>query len=148
MNMSPKKQRVYLFDKEMSSNESHSGNYIDCHVADTYQAEIYVGFNPGYEVPEIDLTLNQTMIKLKTICQKFCDENSLAVSVESTSFIYKNGSESGAKIRFINYPRYPVSKSIILTRSLLLAEILKNEFSQYRVSVITTDKTYMLGNIE
>lgn len=144
--MSPKKQRVYLFDKEMSSDESLSGNYIECHITDTYQAEIYVGFNPGYEPTQSDDNLN--MNKVKNICRFFCNKHSLAVSVEATSFIYKNGSESGAKIRFINYPRYPVSKSIILTRSLLLAEILKNEFSQYRVSVITTDKTYMLGNIE
>lgn len=144
--MSPKKQRVYLFDKEMSSNESHSGNYIDCHVTDTYQAEIYVGFNPGYEECEFDENLN--MNKVKNICILFCNKHSLAVSIEATSFIYKNGGESGAKIRFINYPRYPASKSIILTRSLILAEILKNEFLQYRVSVITTDKTYMLGNIE
>ena len=146
--MGTKKKRVYLFDNGINDNESISGGYIDCHVCDTYQAEIYIGFNPGYEVSEITSEDSSNMIKLKMICQKFCDENSLAVSVEETSFIYKNGNESGAKVRFINYPRYPATKPVILTRAMILAKILKDLFSQHRVSVITTDKTYMLGNID
>lgn len=142
------KERIWLSQTVNLEYGNLGKKYIDCHVCDTYQAEIYVGFNPGYEVTEDTLGDKLSMVKLKSICQKFCDKNSLAVSVENTSFIYRSGNESGAKIRFINYPRYPAFKSNILTKALSLAHILKDEFSQYRVSVITTDKTYMLGEIE
>lgn len=142
------KKRIWLSQNVNLDYGNLGKKYIDCHVCDTYQAEIYVGFNPGYEVTENTLGDRLSMVKLESICQNFCDENSLAVSVESTSFIYKGGNESGAKIRFINYPRYPTTKSNILTKALSLAQLLKDEYSQYRVSVITTDKTYMLGEIE
>jgi hypothetical protein len=115
---------------------------VDCWVSPTFTANIYVGLKPGYDGAEYYLSNN----KAQQICQEYCNEVGLAVTFEDTKFIYTNGNESGIKVGLINYPRYPSSKDEITKKALRLASILKEEFKQFRVSVVTPDVTYMIGD--
>jgi hypothetical protein len=106
----------------------------------TFIATIHVGLkirNTG-EVQGIE--------KAMSICQKFVDGIGECVSFTPTQYIYTNGNEKGLIIEFIQYPRFPRSEEEILSRALTLAEMLMKELSQYKVTVVTPDNTYMLEN--
>lgn len=108
----------------------------------TYFANIYVGLRVGYrnEINSID--------KVNNICQDYCNKISYCVTITPTKFVYKNGEEPGAIIGLINYPRFPSEEDQILKKALDLAEILQKELKQYRVSIVTPDKTIMLEDEE
>ena len=82
------------------------------------------------------------------VCQEYCNEDGLCVTVDKTLFIYTDGFESGVKVGFINYPRFPQDEVTIKKRAIELAEKLMIKFEQYRVSVVFTDETIMLDNKE
>jgi hypothetical protein len=107
---------------------------------DTFTAIIYLGLKEGngYYVGAVE--------DVESVCQQYCDEVGLCVSVTPTKFIYTNGREHGVSVGLINYPRFPATKEEILTKALDLAKTLKLEFQQWRVSIVTPDKTYMLGD--
>ena len=117
---------------------------IDCTVSPTFKADIYVGYKQGYN-GAIPTFASQMADK---ICQDYCDSIGFAVTVEETHFIYKDGSEPGIKVGLINYPRYPSTKEDIVRHALTIAERLKNEFEQIRVSVVTSDLTYLIGDLD
>jgi hypothetical protein len=104
----------------------------------TYQAIISLGLREQYtdKYHSID--------EVKYICQKYCNEVGLCVTITPTHFIYTNGSEEGCFIGLINYPRFPSTSEEILNKVISLAEILKDKFNQLRVSVVCSDKTYMI----
>jgi hypothetical protein len=104
----------------------------------TFMATIWVGLKEHYtdEIHSID--------EVKEICQKYCDEIGLCVSVTPTTFIYTDGNEDGASIGLINYPRFPATKEEIIDKALKLAEELRYQFNQFKVSVVCPDKTYMV----
>lgn len=116
---------------------------IDAYVVDTFRSIIYVGMRPGYKS-----ATTFSLQNAQDICQAFCDEVGLGLTLKENEFIYKNGCESGVEIGLINYPRFPKTNTEITILSLELASILKEEFNQYRVSVVCTDKTYMIGELE
>lgn len=78
------------------------------------------------------------------VCQQYCNGYGLCVTVSPTRFIYTNGYEDGCCVGLINYPRFPSTNEKITDLAIGLAEILKQNFKQNRVSVVTSDKTYML----
>jgi hypothetical protein len=108
----------------------------------TFRATIHVGFrvrNTGQvHRPE----------EARAICQRFCDEVGLCVSVTATEFIYTNGSEPGCVVGLINYPRFPATPVEIEEKALRLAELLMLGLGQWRVSVVFPDRTVMLSNPE
>ena len=79
------------------------------------------------------------------ICQSYCNEVGLCVTLTPTKFIYTNGGESGFAVGLINYPRFPAEVSTIRKHALELAERLKSAYAQYRVTVVFPNKTIMLG---
>jgi hypothetical protein len=105
---------------------------------DTYQATISLGFREGYSEKVHDIE------EVKSYCQEYCDLNGFCVTVTPTTFIYKEGNEDGCFIGLINYPRFPSSPENILTTALKIANDLMIEFRQNKVSVICSDKTYMI----
>lgn len=106
--------------------------------SNTYQATISLGFREQYS------DKLHTIQEVKEICQEYCNTIGLCVTITPTHFVYKNGNEDGCLIGLINYPRFPSEKEDILTKANNLAEILKEKFNQIRVSIICSDKTYML----
>lgn len=109
----------------------------------TYFVQIWVGFRIGYTDQKYGLE------KVRRICEKFVNESdstnhSKCVTITPTEYIYVDGCEPGAVVGFINYPRFPAEPEQILKPALILAEQLRVGLEQFRVTVVTPDKTYML----
>ena len=105
---------------------------------DTFTAQIAVGFK------NIDTGVEYSPRRAKEICQDYCDEVGLCVTITETEFIYTDGSERGCLIGLINYPRFPSTPEKILEHAFALAKKLLDEYHQYKVSIICPDKTYMI----
>lgn len=117
-------------------------------IASTYNATIYCGFRPGYEEYNPQQSwINLQLTKAEAICQDYCNEVGLCVTVEPTKYFYKNGWEHGVKVGLINYPRFEPGKDVIQEHSLQIAKMLKEAFKQNRVSIVFTDVTVMIGDV-
>lgn len=104
----------------------------------TFTATIYLGLRNA------DTGHIHGMSEVRAACQKYVDSVGLCVTVTPTEFIYADGSEPGAAIGLINYPRFPAEAGHIRDRALVLAERLLRAFDQSRVSVVFPDETVML----
>ena len=98
---------------------------------ETFNADIYIAG---------DLTV------IKHVCREFTDIGG-CVSVTPTEFIYTGGSETGAKIGFINYQRFPAEPNAITTMALRLARKLIKRCHQKSASVVTTSLTYYISDV-
>ena len=106
----------------------------------THTATIFCGLRAGYDGPEFDIG------EVVSFCKEHCTEVGLCVTVTPTTFAYSNGSEQGAIIGLINYPRFPDAAEHINEKAMRLAERLRILCGQNRVSVICGDETHMLGD--
>lgn len=104
----------------------------------TYQVTISVGLREEYSDKLHDIS---TVLK---ICQEYVDSVGLCVTVTPTTFVYTNGSEPGALIGLINYPRFPELSDVINGHAYALAERLLFELNQHRVTIIMPGKTKTL----
>lgn len=78
------------------------------------------------------------------ICQAYCDEIGLCVTVTPTVYVYTNGREHGVAIGLIAYPRFPVSKDSLNQTAIILARKLLIGLKQRGVSVVFPDETIWL----
>jgi hypothetical protein len=104
----------------------------------TFTATIYIGSKEGYDGK------SHTYQEAKQILQNYCNNVPYGLTLKSIEFIYKDGSESGFEIGLINYPRFPSNPEEITKKAIEIAEIFKKEFNQYRISIVCSDKTYMI----
>ena len=104
----------------------------------TFEIKIYVGLREGYT------NIVHPIEEVEAICQKYCNEIGLCVTVTPTKFIYKDGCEKGAVIGLINYPRFPSTEKEILERAEEIAGYCLHQFKQNRISIISTTGTYMI----
>ncbi len=95
---------------------------------------------------ERDTNIVHTLEEAKAICQNFVDDVGECVSVTPTEFIYTNGNENGFVVGFIQYPRFPRKKKEIKSRAIQLAALLMLKLNQYKVTITTQHKSYMLEN--
>lgn len=107
-------------------------------VVSTFTATIYVGLK------ERDSGFVHSPDEIEAVCQKYCDELGLCVTVTPTRFIYTDGSEPGAAVGLINYPRFPSSAGEIMEHAIGLASLLRESLGQNRVSVVFPHETAML----
>jgi hypothetical protein len=107
-------------------------------IESTFEAKISLGFREGYT------NIIHSLDEVKKICQQYCNEVGLCVTITPTNFVYVNGQEEGCFIGLINYPRFPTASDYILKTALDLAQIFLEKFKQLKVSVICNDKTYMI----
>lgn len=84
----------------------------------------------------------------KMACRRFCDEMGECVTVEPTDYIYTGGQESGVRIGFINYGRFPRSRKVIFSQARALARWLLLALEQESVSIVASDKTEWLSTRE
>lgn len=105
---------------------------------DTYRVEIWVGLREGYT------DWVHTIDGLRKICDDYVNEVGDCVSIIQSEFRYVGGSELGAVVGFINYPRFPRSKKEIDKRAMLLARKLKEGLGQLRISVVTPRETIIV----
>lgn len=106
-----------------------------------YNVQIWIGLQEKYNKEKL-----HTIEEVEVICQEFVNEVKDCVSITPTKFVYVNNSENGVIIGWINYPRFPRTRKEIRKRALILAEKLMVELNQYRVTVTTPFKSYMLEN--
>ena len=107
-------------------------------VVNTFTANIYLGLREQYSdnVGSVEQVME--------LCQAFCNDVKLCVSVTPTSFVYVDGNEPGAIVGLINYPRFPLEDEEIEDIAVKLAELLAQTFKQHRVSVVFPDETIMV----
>lgn len=103
-----------------------------------FRGTIYLGLKEGYDGRQ------HSYGEALKVIQEFVDEIGLCVTVKETLFVYKDGNEQGLEIGFINYPRFPEERITIKHKALALADCLRHEFKQKRVSVVFDDETIML----
>lgn len=105
----------------------------------TFTATVYVGLK------ERDSGFVHAHAEIEDVCQGYCDERGLCVTVTPTTFIYTNGQEPGAAVGLINYPRFPADGAEIKEHAVKLAHLLKEAVGQCRVSIVFADETVMIG---
>lgn len=109
----------------------------------SYNIQIWCGLREGYS------NIIHTIEEVQAICDHFITSiNGECVSITPTHFRYLNGFEDGVVIGFIQYPRFPVHKKEKLKRVLMLAEKLRVELNQIRVSIVTQKKTYLIEEMK
>lgn len=106
-----------------------------------YNVQIWVGLQETYNNEKL-----HTINEVESICQDFVNEVKDCVTITPTNFKYVDGGENGAIIGWISYPRFPRKREEIRKRALVLAEKLMKALNQYRVTVTTPYKSYMLEN--
>ena len=117
------------------------GGTMMANKVETYWARIFVGFRPGYE-PRYDI--GKARERAEEIIRAVVNKG-LCVTITPTEFRYKDGYESGIIVGLINYPRFPSAPEEIRAKALSLAESLREELQQIRVSVMFPDETIMIG---
>jgi hypothetical protein len=122
----------------------------DVRTVSTFWANIYVGLKETYvtkfipDEPEIN-HIHHTMSEVSEVCRKYCDEKGFCVSVTPTNYIYTHGQEHGVIVGIINYPRFPSNDEILKARALELADLLRKEMGQKKVTVMMPSESIMLG---
>jgi len=114
-------------------------------VTNTYNATIYCGFKKD-GIPTGDGMYEPIAREAENILQEFCNNVGFCVTVKPTKFIYTGNNEEGIEVGIINYPRFPLSNSIIRSHAVEIATRLMHEFNQDRVSIVCSDQTIMLEN--
>ena len=82
---------------------------------------------------------------VRTTCDEHCKDGD-CVTITKTEYRYKGGYEKGVVVGYIQYPRFPRKKKEILRRALMLAETMLIKLEQYRVTVTTPYKSYMISS--
>jgi hypothetical protein len=113
----------------------------------TYEIKIYVGTQPGYE-PCSSIISNNIKRGIKTYLQEYANVIGFCTTVTDTEFIYKNGREKGVVIGIINYPRFPSTPEKLLDHAFTIAYNLLIIAKQKRISIVTSDDTYMVHHNE
>jgi len=111
-------------------------------VVDTFTATIYVG------AKEHHANIVHTYEEAKEILQEYCDVNPRCFTLKQVEYIYTDGNEIGFEIGMINYPRFPDDRHHIICIAMKVAEIFKEKFKQYKVTIVFSDETYMFEDIE
>ena len=104
----------------------------------TWEAKIYCGLRQGYGMTEFPLG------RVHDVCCNFVNEKPWCVTITRTMFTYTGGWEDGAIVGIIQYPRFPDTISNLKEKTLKLAQELKHDLVQLRVSVVFPDVTFLL----
>lgn len=103
----------------------------------TFWANIYVGLREEYDGKT---HYSEWAIE---ICQDYCTEVGLGVTVTETIFVYSGGREPGIIVGLIQYPRFPTTELDIMRKAKELGRRLMIAFNQLRISIVTTHRTVM-----
>ena len=98
--------------------------------------EIFVGLREGYEGK------THQMAEALELCQEYCNEVGLCVTVTPTTYVYKDGQEPGIVVGLIRYPRFP--ETDLWHHGRALGRILKSAFGQLRATIQDQETVEML----
>jgi hypothetical protein len=108
----------------------------------SFWANIYVGLK---EKTNTDSPKFHSIWDVKAVCQDYCNDKGFCVTVTQTEYIYTGGSECGAIVGIISYPRFPSDNGELRSRALELAELLRKKTGQFKVTVVMPSEVVMLG---
>ncbi len=83
-----------------------------------------------------DIFIAGDLAQAKQVCREFCMEEGACVTVEPVSYIYTGGEESGVRVGFINYPRFPSDVVAIEARARDLGDRLMKRLCQHSFSIV------------
>lgn len=72
---------------------------------------------------------------IRKVCREFCWDEGMCVTVTATEFFYTGGSETGAVIGLINYPRFPKELDEIMGTARKLADYLRTKCCQWSYTI-------------
>lgn len=75
------------------------------------------------------------------VCREWCMEVGACVTVDPVDYIYTGGEESGVRVGFINYPRFPSDADALMSRAGALAERLMHRLCQHSYSIVGPENT-------
>jgi len=104
----------------------------------TYKVEIFMGSRSGYTEKIFSYE------KVHDICQNYCNDVKLGLTLTKTEYIYVSGNEPGYIIGLINYPRFPDGEVNINEKAFTLAKLLLVNLEQERCTVMTPFETFLL----
>lgn len=103
---------------------------LDVVSGESFNADIYIAGDLS--------TIEQT-------CREWVDRGA-CVTVTPTRFVFTGGTETGARIGFINYQRFPSTPEAITGQAIDLAKELIARCYQFSASVVTSHKTFFISN--
>src|SRR5208337_467281 len=77
----------------------------------------------------------------KQVCREYCFSIGLCIHIEAVDFIYTGEEESGFKVGFINYPRFPSDQSALHDKALSLGAILMEKCCQHSFCLVGPSET-------
>jgi hypothetical protein len=85
--------------------------------------------------------------RAEQICQIYCDQVGLCVTVTPTQYVYSLGpsDELGVIVGLINYPRFPSTPADILAKAEALALRLIEGLKQQSATIQTPEQTYWIS---
>ena len=74
------------------------------------------------EVPSYPVTVFVAGADVEAVCQAYCDEIGLCVTITPSRYVFTDGGADGWAIGFINYGRFPSSPTAIFAKAEVLAQ--------------------------
>ncbi|WP_259183916.1 hypothetical protein [Rhizobium sp. BK176] len=90
---------------------------------------------------KIDIYIAGDLEQAKQICRKWTLEVGACVTVEAVSYIYSGGEETGVRVGFINYPRFPTDHETLFNRAADLGHVLMTGLCQLSFSIVSPVRT-------
>lgn len=84
----------------------------------------------------IDIFIAGDYAQAKQVCREFCIAESACVTVEPVDYVYTGGEESGVRVGFINYPRFPTDATSLYQKACRLAELLMVRLCQHSYTIV------------
>lgn len=89
----------------------------------------------------LDLYVSGDFHFIRQVCQEFC-ESGLCVSVSPVDYVFTHGMESGARVTFINYPRYPTTLEQLEGKAKALGKLITEKLGQGSFTLVGPVETY------
>jgi hypothetical protein len=104
----------------------------------SYNIQIWTGLKEGYDGVE------HSMGRVEEICQAYCNESGLCVSITPTTYVYTGGRETGVVVGIISYPRFPQMTEDLVGIAKEIGVRLLTELGQNRITITTPDTSIMI----
>jgi len=134
-------ERGNMSTKDAIEETTTIGTATTFSTSSAYNVQIWVGLQETYNTEKL-----HTICEAEKICEDFVNEVKDCVTITPTKFKYVCGGENGFVVGWISYPRFPRKRKEIRNRAFVLAEKLMTKLNQYRVTITTPRKSYMLEN--
>lgn len=96
----------------------------------------------------VEIAISGPLDVIEQTCREFVFANPRCVAVEPIRFVYTGGEETGARIRFINYPRFTDTNTNIMSIARALAMKLLAATFQHSVLIQDPETTTWITSRE